>query len=156
VYLNGAEIWRDTNMPSGVITNLTPALTGLGGTNESTWLPLNLPPSTLSLLFTGTNLLAVEVHQNALNSSDLAMNFELTGTALVSTNAALAVACGTNSLTLWWPADAGLFNLHTATNLSPPITWLRTTNQPVLFSNHWSVALPLPTSGQRFFRLQTP
>jgi autotransporter-associated beta strand protein len=156
VYLNGTEIWRDPNMPSGVITNQTPALTGLGGTDESTWLPLNLTTSTLNLLATGTNLLAIEVHQNALTSSDLAMNFELTGTALVSTSAPLALTRGTNSLTLSWPADAGFLHLRTATNLSPPITWLRATNEPLPLSNQWRIVLPASTNGQGFFRLQMP
>ncbi len=156
VYLNGAEIWRDTNMPAGVITNQTPARSALGGTNESLWLPLNLAPATLSLLVTGTNVLAIEVHQNALNSSDLAMNFELTGTALVSPNTSLAITRGTNSLTLSWSVDASFFNLRTATNLSPPITWLHTTNEPVLMNNEWKVVLPIGTNSQLFYRLQTP
>jgi hypothetical protein len=38
------------------------------------------------------NVLAVEIHQDRTNSSDLSFNFELTGTALMSTNAALALA----------------------------------------------------------------
>ena len=155
VYLNGTEIWRDPNMPSGVITNQTPALTGIGGTNESTWLPLNLQPSALNSLVTGTNLLAIEVHQNALTSSDLAMDFELTGTALVSTNLPLAVTHGANTLTLSWPADAGWFSLYTATNLAAPVAWLRATNELIRSNSLWFAALPAGTNGQRFFRLQT-
>jgi hypothetical protein len=156
VYLNGTEIWRDTNMPSGVITNSTPASTALGGASESTWLPPNLPASTLNLVVTGTNLLAIEVHQNALTSTDLAMDFGLTGSTLVSTNAPLAIARGTSSLALSWAADAGTYELHAATNLHLPITWTRTTNMAVLTSGRWSVGLPLETNDQRIFRLQTP
>jgi autotransporter-associated beta strand protein len=154
VYLNGTEVWRDSNMPPGVITNATPALTGIGGTSESTWIPLNLPPSALSLLVTGMNLLAIEVHQNALTSSDLAMDFELTGTALVSTNTPLTFARGTNSLLLSWPADAGFFNLYTATTLTA-VNWTRVTSEAVLSNSFWIVPLPVHTNGTRFFRLQT-
>ena len=156
VYLNGAEIWRDTNMPAGVITNTTPALSALGGTNESAWLPFSLLPSHLSLLTSGTNLLAIEVHQSATNSSDLAMNFELTGTTLVSTNTPLTLALDANALLLSWSADAGPFSLHSATNLTPPVAWTPLTNAPVLLGNEWRVTLPAATNGQRFFRLQTP
>ncbi len=155
VYLNGAEIWRDTNMPAGAITNATPALSALGGTNESLWLPLNLAPATLNLLVTGTNVLAIEVHQNAVTSSDLAMSFELTGTALVSTNTPLTLALNPGTLLLSWPADAGPFTLHSTTNLTPPVTWLPLTNTPILTNSEWRVMLPAATNGQRFFRLQT-
>ena len=156
VYLNGAEIWRDTNMPSGVITNQTPALSALGTTNETLWVPFSLLPSHLSLLTSGTNLLAIEVHQNALTSSDLALNFELTGTALVSTNTPLSLAFDANALLLSWPADAGSFSLHSATNLTPPVAWTPLTNAPALVSNQWRVTLPTATNSQRFFRLQMP
>ena len=155
VYLNGTEIWRDTNMPSGLITNASPALTAIGGTNESTWIPLNLPPSILNLLVNGTNVLAIEVHQNALTSSDLALNFELTGTLLVSTNTLLTVTRGTNTLALSWPAAASFFTLYTATNIATP-SWGRATNEPFLSNGVWLVPLPTATNGSRFYRLQTP
>jgi autotransporter-associated beta strand protein len=156
VYLNGSEIWRDTNMPSGVITNTTPALSALSTTNETLWLPFSLLPSHLSLLTSGTNLLAIEVHQNALTSSDLAMNFELTGTTLVSTNTPLSLSLDANSLRLSWPVDAGPFTLHSTTNFAPPVLWTPLTNTPGHVSNEWRVTLPAATNGQRYFRLQTP
>jgi hypothetical protein len=156
VYLNGTEIWRDTNMPSGLITNATPALTAIGGASESTWVPLNLSASILNLLMTGTNLLAIEVHQNALTSSDLTINCELTGTTLLSTNTPLTLARKTNSLLLAWPADAGPFSLYSSTNLTRPVTWLRVTNAPFLTNGLWVAPLPLGTNSPRFFRLQTP
>jgi autotransporter-associated beta strand protein len=153
IYLNGTEVWRDTNMPSGVITNQTPARVGLGGLAESTWLTNTLDPA---LLVTGTNLLAIEVHQNALTSSDLAMNFELTGTAGVSTNAALGVARDGSELVFVWPAAEAYFTLHSATNLMPPVSWTPVAVEPALSNNFWRLTLPFGTNGQRFFRLQTP
>jgi rhamnogalacturonan endolyase len=156
VYLNGVEIWRDTNMPSGVITNQTPARSALGGSSETNWLSPNLSPSALSLLSAGWNLLAIEVHQNALNSSDVALNFELTGTALVSTTIPLNVTRGSNALTLSWPADAAFCNLYTVTNLAPPTTWQPATNERVWQNNQWWITVPINKNGQVFFRLQAP
>jgi autotransporter-associated beta strand protein len=155
VYLNGTEIWRDTNMPAGLITNTTPARSALGGTNETNWLFLNFQPSTLNPFVTGTNVLAIEVHQNAVSSSDLAMNFELTGTALMNTNTSLTLIRNAGALMLSWPTDAAFLALYSTTNLSSP-HWLRATNEPVPSNGQWTTPLPMTTNGQRFFRLQAP
>ena len=45
IYLNGAEVWRDTTITSGTITNQTPALVALGGADETNWLTKSLAPS---------------------------------------------------------------------------------------------------------------
>jgi autotransporter-associated beta strand protein len=152
MYLNGAEVWRDTNMPGGVITNQTPARIALGGSAESTWLPASLDPV---FLVTGTNVLAIEVHQNALTSSDLSMDFRLDSTTLVPTAMTLSVSRTSNALILSWPA-AGAFGVQYATNLTPPVAWLALTNSAVFTNNEWHVTLPVATNGQRFFRLQSP
>jgi hypothetical protein len=76
VYLNGTEIFR-MNMPlTNGITYITRASSAVGGTNESYFYPTNVGPS---LLVNGTNLLAVEVHQDNPTSSDIAFDLELTG-----------------------------------------------------------------------------
>jgi hypothetical protein len=75
VYLNGVEIFRD-NLPAGPIAFDTTALAAIGGDDETALVPSNLSPS---LLRTGENLLAVEMHQNAGNSSDLTFDLELRG-----------------------------------------------------------------------------
>jgi len=74
-YLNGTEVFR-TNMPSGAVTSATFASTALGAPEESTFYAASLAPA---LLVTGTNVLAVEVHQANLTSSDLSFNAELIG-----------------------------------------------------------------------------
>jgi hypothetical protein len=84
------------------------------------------------------------------------MNCELNATLLVSTNTTLSVAPGTNSVVLAWPAEAGPFSLHSTTNLTMPVTWLRVTNAPFLNNGLWVASLPMSTNGQRFYRLQTP
>ena len=155
IYMNGAEVWRDTNITSGLITNQTPALSALSGTNETNWLVVDLAPSTLSLLTPGWNLLAAEVHQAALTSSDIGFDFELTGTAVILEQPSVHLSQSGLNLTLTWPSAASFFTLYTATNLAPP-SWVRATNEPILSNGVWLLPLPAVTNGQRFFRLQAP
>ncbi len=154
VYLNGAEIWRDSNLPAGFITNQTPALASIAG--ETNWVALNLPPSTLTLLTPGWNLLAAEVHQSALTSSDLGFNLELTGTVVLAQPPELSATLAGSSLVLTAPDTANYFTLHSATNLAPPVVWTLATNTVVFSNNQWRVTLPAATNGQRFYRLQSP
>ena len=48
IYLNGAEVWRDTNLTSGTITFTTPALVALSGADETNWLTKPSAPRPLS------------------------------------------------------------------------------------------------------------
>ncbi|MHC4489396.1 MAG: metallophosphoesterase family protein [Planctomycetota bacterium] len=73
VYLNGTEVLR-TNMPGGAITYTTPALSAVGGADETVFHDSTIDPG---LLVNGTNVLAVEIHQFAPNSSDISFNLEL-------------------------------------------------------------------------------
>ncbi len=75
VYLNGQEVVRD-NMPTNTIAYQTLASSTVGGAAESTYYPFVLSPS---VLVTGTNVMAVEVHQRELNSSDLSFAARLEG-----------------------------------------------------------------------------
>lgn len=154
VYLNGVEVWRDANLPSAPITNTTPALTGLGGADESEWQTNRLP---VAALLTGTNLLAIEVHQNSQASSDLALDFGLTAAVSLPASTSLHVVPATNALTLAWPAEAAYLRLAAATNLTTPVIWTPLSlPAPVLLFNEWRSTLPSATNSQRFFRLQSP
>jgi hypothetical protein len=78
VYLNGAEIHRE-NLPVGAIRFDTPASTNFGGTATayaSTGIPMSSLPTPVR---EGTNVLAVEIHQNNGGSSDILFDLELTG-----------------------------------------------------------------------------
>lgn len=75
VYLNGTEVFR-SNMPGGMIAVNTLASSAVSGTDETNFFTVNIPASGL---VSGANLLAVEVHQNIGNSSDLSFDFELIG-----------------------------------------------------------------------------
>lgn len=75
VYLNGVEVWR-TNMPTGTVGSLTPATVAIAGADESTFVQTTISPS---LLVTGTNVLAVELHQSGGTSSDISFDLQLIG-----------------------------------------------------------------------------
>ncbi|KRF34392.1 hypothetical protein ASG94_17005 [Nocardioides sp. Soil805] len=73
VYLNGTEVVR-SNMPAGDVTPTTAASTTVADAAESTYYSFALPTG---LLREGTNLLAVEVHQQSVSSSDLSLDAEV-------------------------------------------------------------------------------
>ena len=70
VYLNGTEVFR-TNMPAGTISYDTPASSAVE-TNEFFEHEFES-----SGLVAGTNVIAVQVHQNSLQSSDVSFDFSL-------------------------------------------------------------------------------
>jgi Fibronectin type III domain len=73
VYLNGNEVYR-TNMPTGTITYTTRASSAI---EDSTFYSTSLSKS---LLVSGTNVIAVEIHQSGPDSSDISFDFDLKGT----------------------------------------------------------------------------
>ena len=83
IYLNGVEIYRNT-MPAGPVNYLTLATTSVG--DENAYLPANVDPG---LLVAGRNVVAAEIHQPNLTSSDISFAFELTAS---DQNATPAVA----------------------------------------------------------------
>ena len=76
IYLNGVEVVRD-NMPGGTITATTPASVAIAGTDESTFRRFTLSTGSLRA---GTNVLAIEVHQSSVGSSDVSLAAVLTAT----------------------------------------------------------------------------
>jgi len=135
IYLNGTEVFRN-NLPSTAINYQTLALTSIGGTDETTF--INVPLDPVSLV-NGTNVIAVEIHQNAGSSTDISFDLELTGVlnlinpALASkpdaSIAELATLTVTNSATdLDTPADALSYQLlnppgNAAIDANGVITW---------------------------------
>ncbi len=104
VYVNGVEKYR-SNIPSGTpsYTTLASAAASDDGAN---WQTATLAAGTF---ITGTNVIAVEIHQSSLNSSDISFDLQLTGTlAPVQTPALIAPGSawkyldnGTNQGTAW-------------------------------------------------------
>jgi hypothetical protein len=107
VYINGTEVWRN-NMPAGTITNNTLASSTIAFGSESSW---NQTTISSSYLTTGSNLIAVEIHQDAGNSSDISFNLKLSGnTTLPATS-----------------VDRGPY-LNTGTSSSMIVKWRTTQN----------------------------
>ena len=73
VYLNGTEVFR-TNMPSGEVSFDTLASSQIAGSNESAMEVMTIRSD---LLVAGSNVIAVELHQGAPNSSDISFDLEL-------------------------------------------------------------------------------
>ena len=80
IYLNGAELWR-TSMPTGTITYTTPGTAAAD--DGETWQPQSFTPAQYTLN-TGTNVVAVEVHNSSSASSDISFDLELSGTVPVT------------------------------------------------------------------------
>jgi hypothetical protein len=78
IYVNGIEALR-SNMPAGTIANTTLAVTAVANGDETAWLQTALSKS---LLVNGTNVIAVEVHQQSATSSDVSFDLELRATPL--------------------------------------------------------------------------
>ena len=77
VYLNGVEVAR-FNLPSGAVTFGTAAPAAIYGSAEREDRMFVINPT---LVVAGENVIAVEVHQNTLGSSDLSFLATLVGTA---------------------------------------------------------------------------
>lgn len=113
VYINGTEVWRN-NMPSGTITNSTLASSAIAFAAESSWNAVTLGSG---YLVTGINLIAVEIHQDAANSSDISFNLKLGGNTsapAVTADRGPYLNLGTpNSMTVKWrtaqAADSKVF-----------------------------------------------
>jgi hypothetical protein len=73
IYLNGTEIARQ-NMDPGAVTHLTFANTTVDGAVEYAWNWSVIDPA---LLVVGTNVVAVEIHQANLTSSDISFDLQL-------------------------------------------------------------------------------
>ena len=153
VWLNGRELYR-SNMPTNAINYLT--LASVSTPDEQTFFPTSLPAT---LLVPGTNVVAVEVHQAAADSSDLGFNLELTAYGYIpgTTQARLAgLPVSGSGLKLTWPANAYGYRLYTtlqplgATNAWSPVSVVPTTT-------NGQSSVTLPTTGTlQLFRLGTP
>jgi hypothetical protein len=99
VYINGNEVAR-YNMPAGNIGTTTLASTSISGATEGAWQDFNLPASVLQ---SGDNTIAIEIHQAAANSSDISFDLQLAGQT-----AGAPVVVGTNPGIDLMLADTGL------------------------------------------------
>jgi hypothetical protein len=122
VYLNNTEVLRSTNLPPypTLITNLTRALST--GENSVDTLATNA-----NLLVGGTNILAVEIHQESTGSSDVSFDCELIGSPAPPPPPPQRVYAGVfaGQFVAAWGDPS--FNLYHADDVTGP--WLLATNR---------------------------
>ncbi|MEY2410793.1 MAG: hypothetical protein QOF48_3463 [Verrucomicrobiota bacterium] len=104
VYLNGAEIFR-SNMPTGPIVASTTAATTVNTPEETMFFETILPARLLGLM-TGSNLVAVELHQASATSSDAGFDMQV-------------IASGTTEPRIYFssPADGSSFSTGASISL---------------------------------------
>ncbi len=108
VYVNGVEVNR-FNMPTGIITPATLAPLAISGVDETTPVSFTICSS---YFVEGNNVIAVEMHQNAANSSDLSFDLNLVGNPLASGTPTLTrqpyLQMGSqNSIIIRWRTNIG-------------------------------------------------
>jgi Carboxypeptidase regulatory-like domain/PKD domain/Peptidase M66 len=151
VYLNGIELYR-SNMPqTGPILFSTFASSSTGKPEETLYQETRVPAGSL---VDGVNVLAVEVHQQSLSSSDLSFDLELLGNAPVSGPPPKLdyVWDGTQCI-LFWPASNEGWDLYTAPNATGP--WSPFEGEIGLTKSMRFVSI-MPTAPSRFFQLRLP
>jgi hypothetical protein len=153
VWLNGREMYR-SNMPTNAITYTTPASTSVSdGAPEHTFYVTTLAATNA---VPGTNVLAVEIHQSAANSSDLGFNLQLSGSGYIHNPVPPSLAAVVNSsgaVELAWPAAAAGWSVYSSPQLGTGAAW-QLVNAPVVStSGQWRVTVP-PSNAAAFFRLR--
>jgi hypothetical protein len=151
VYLNGTEVFR-SNLPTGTLTAATRASASVGGTDETTLYEASVDPKWFR---SGTNVLAVEVHQYAPDSSDMRFALQLSGLLRPSSATAPRLEFGTGSeqIHLSWPVTAIGFELQETKSLETP--WFPS-DETIGAEAGRNVASPKLTENLRFFRLGKP
>lgn len=104
IYINDVEVYRN-NMPTGSIAYNTLASSACSD-DGSGFLATTLTPTQTGFV-AGNNTIAVEIHQNALNSSDISFDFSLTGNTTTVASAIKQIRWGSTSnplegLTITW------------------------------------------------------
>ena len=155
IWLNGRELYR-SNMPDRssvpVVSYTTPAYSSVSGTDEQNFFSTFVAVTNLPA---GTNLLAVEIHQQSGTSSDIGFNLELVASGYQDEQlpVLLSAVLADGYLELSWPASAGVWTVISTTNPLEP--WSSVTAQATLVNDRYLVAVPA-TAPVRFYRLIKP
>lgn len=138
VYLNGSEIGR-SNIADGPVTYTTEAS---NASPENVFIDMPVPSNLLPLLQDGENVIAVEIHQSSLTSSDLSFDLELLATiaSAPSSERGLTTFGGQHYL-YWIDPTLELEASDNLTNWSP----IRTKTSPFQISTD---------APRKFFRLR--
>lgn len=136
-------------MPSGTVTASTRASSSVGATDESTIYEYDLDSAKL---VTGRNVLAVELHQVAPDSSDLSFALQVRALLRPSRVApSLSVKASEGVLRISWPLTAGDYGLVSAS--APTGPW-EPVSESVLSTSGEQTVVVLPDGDVRWFRLE--
>ncbi|HKQ37501.1 MAG TPA: hypothetical protein VJ063_05445, partial [Verrucomicrobiae bacterium] len=149
-YLNGVEVFR-SNMPGGGVTFGTPALLAVGGGEEAFWFSTNSSPT---LLVEGTNVLAVEIHQQSTASSDVSFNLGLNSVGF--DHIELTARKVGSGFEIAWPLFPAGFVPESTGALAPDATWDRDTHVITLTNDERQIRFDPPPLVPRFYRLSRP
>ena len=140
VHINGAEVFRNnfTNTTTPIVFNEL-AEVAIGGAAEATYISTNIP---VSSLVPGMNIIAVEIHQEAITSSDISFDLMLWGTTPELT----ITHSGANYIVRW--NNNPDYRLQQSLNISSPANWTDVAGDP---SSPFTTTAP---PGTRFFRLR--
>lgn len=147
-YLNGTEIFRSNMTNAPVVYSTNWAVAAVGGADETTFFSTNVSPA---LLVNGTNLLAVEIHQQSAASSDV--SFDLRLTALTYDAPTITLTADGPPFVLSWPALPGGFVLESSPSPTSDAAWAVETNAPTIVTNGFNKASVMTESGSRFYRV---
>ncbi len=150
VFVNGREVFR-SNLPTGTLTASTRASASVGGTDETAVFETEIDPAVIQR---GTNVIAVEVHQFAPDSSDLRFSLQLA--ALLQPTVAppkLALGSGPDRIRLAWPQTSVGFQLEESD--SPDAGW-RASDESIGTESGMNFTVVPTTNATRFFRLRRP
>jgi hypothetical protein len=141
VYVNGGEVFRSPNLPA--FPTAINYLTRASSTGEN-----SIDTATLgtSGLLAGNNVIAVEIHQESITSSDVSFDLELIGN-LASGPPRLNIARFGSEIVLYW-ADAS-YRLEASDTLGADASWtsVNGTTSPVSVT---------PAAARQFYRLKRP
>jgi hypothetical protein len=129
VYLNGDEVYRN-GLPIGPVDYLTTANITVGDAAEDTFLVVALDPDDID---PGDNVIAVEIHQVSITSSDITLEVELlTGPPDILRGPYLHVATPTSVVVRWrtdLPTDSRVSYGPSPGNLATTVTEIGPTTE---------------------------
>jgi hypothetical protein len=147
VYLNGVEVFRD-NLPSGSV--LPSTLATNAADDGAVFQSANINPAGL---LDAENVIAVEIHQTLVTSSDISFDLQLLGARGVVPPALSVSYSGASTVALAWPGTAGAnFVLQYQSELNALGAWVPVAGLPVLTDGSWHYSETLG-GVNRYYRL---
>jgi hypothetical protein len=113
VYLNGTEVFRDNLAPGATFNTLAT----LAADDGATFINAGIDPS---LLVNGVNVLAAEIHQNAINSSDISFDLELLANPVLTVAPTVAITAPANGAVITTPGMTASVTLAASASVADP------------------------------------